>query len=145
MVYYSKVSYNTVCDDFLIFFNSLLQEKRMSVLGGSTLKHAVKFILDTSLSNAVLQKFNWEGKQCWRTKENLSKRDLKQQLYAELWQVSLTELFRIYHPSNSKPGVISQQTAVQILTKRAVLWTLVPPLFQGKKEKNTILSFKVGP
>ena len=49
----------------------------MSVLGGVKLKDAVKFFINHTMSNGVQQKFNWEGKQCWRTKENEIKRGFK--------------------------------------------------------------------
>ncbi|KAK3855814.1 hypothetical protein Pcinc_037810 [Petrolisthes cinctipes] len=51
--------------------------RRLEVLGGSSLKIAVKSVMDTILTNSLQQKFNWEGKTCWRTKENFTKKGFK--------------------------------------------------------------------
>ncbi|KAK4329150.1 hypothetical protein Pmani_000492 [Petrolisthes manimaculis] len=51
--------------------------RRLEVLGGSSLKIAVKSVMDTILTNSLQQKFNWEGKTCWRTKDNFTKKGFK--------------------------------------------------------------------
>ncbi|KAK4329145.1 hypothetical protein Pmani_000487 [Petrolisthes manimaculis] len=61
----------------MIMSTTLHQVRRLEVLGGSSLKIAVKSVMDTILTNSLQQKFNWEGKTCWRTKDNFTKKGFK--------------------------------------------------------------------
>lgn len=53
------------------------QKQKLSRIGGSDVKMAVKLIVDAVMTNAVQSKFNWEGRLGWKTKNNEVKRAFK--------------------------------------------------------------------
>ena len=53
------------------------QYRRLVCLGGSSIKGAVKYIMDTVMTNEMQTKFNWEGRIGWKTKDNEFKRGFK--------------------------------------------------------------------
>ncbi|KAK3878722.1 hypothetical protein Pcinc_016669 [Petrolisthes cinctipes] len=61
---------------------SLVQ--RLQFLGGSTVKAAVKSMIDHCMTSGLQYEYNWEGRLGWNTKTNTTKRGFKNTRLCEL-------------------------------------------------------------
>lgn len=52
-------------------------EHRLRILGGTSVKSAVKYMIDYCMSSSLQNQYNWEGRLGWKTKTNECKRGFK--------------------------------------------------------------------